>query len=566
MNLIIVHRNKETETGGGESLLRSVLIHNPAAQAFMRGFGKYYSGQAGRASFLPQIKKHGDYGMLYAVPNEWSVPNVDSKYKYSIVTYNGNIPIPSQILDEKHPNKNRNKWFIISNGRYFTKFDEKLLYRLLDNLNVDVISVNVEPGLLGDREKMQLTPKGKVAGFRRLYSDSVTLSPVPDDWPAHLFIRSEVFNKFLTDGTLSLSFSEIRERSRENSMKIRAVNLGGTVLDLENENDLLTFCRIVLDDMPKEETAAGNSVTLAGDSRLKGKVLLGKNITIGPKVRIIGPSIICDNAKINEGSIISSSIIGSNICIPCESIFHNRIVMDKSKPEDSYKKINISFSNYPNVSQGAEDRFRLWPIYSYARFFKRVADIFAAAVVLILFTPLMLVIAAAIKLTSPGPIFYRDKRQGLHGKNFNCLKFRTMITGANKIQEKLRFISQVDGPQFKMADDPRISFVGRFLRETYIDEIPQFVNVLLGQMSVVGPRPSPESENTLCPFWRDARLSVRPGITGLWQLYRTRRPMKDFQEWIYYDTEYVKNLSLRMDLSVCWKTAKKLINDFISQF
>jgi lipopolysaccharide/colanic/teichoic acid biosynthesis glycosyltransferase len=163
-------------------------------------------------------------------------------------------------------------------------------------------------------------------------------------------------------------------------------------------------------------------------------------------------------------------------------------------------------------------------------------------------------------------VFYKDKRQGLHGKAFNCLKFRTMHTGSESIQEKLRVVSQVDGPQFKIKNDPRISTVGGFLRDTYIDEIPQFLNVLLGQMSVVGPRPSPESENTLCPSWRDARLSVRPGITGLWQVYRTRKPEQDFQEWIYYDTEYVRRLSLRMDLRICWRTIKKMVRSFISQF
>jgi lipopolysaccharide/colanic/teichoic acid biosynthesis glycosyltransferase len=141
-----------------------------------------------------------------------------------------------------------------------------------------------------------------------------------------------------------------------------------------------------------------------------------------------------------------------------------------------------------------------------------------------------------------------------------------MIIGADKIQEKLRFKNQVDGPQFKMQDDPRIGAVGKFLRDTFIDEIPQFINILLGQMSVVGPRPSPEVENSLCPFWRDARLSVRPGITGLWQICRTRRWGYDFQEWIYYDTKYVRNLSLRLDLWTCWQTAKKLINNFIEQF
>jgi lipopolysaccharide/colanic/teichoic acid biosynthesis glycosyltransferase len=117
-----------------------------------------------------------------------------------------------------------------------------------------------------------------------------------------------------------------------------------------------------------------------------------------------------------------------------------------------------------------------------------------------------------------------------------------------------------------MADDPRISVIGRFLRDTYIDELPQFFNVLIGQMSVVGPRPSPEAENTLCPSWRDARLSVRPGVTGLWQICRTREPMRDFQEWIHYDTRYVRNLSLKLDLWICWLTAMRMVRNFVKQF
>jgi lipopolysaccharide/colanic/teichoic acid biosynthesis glycosyltransferase len=141
-----------------------------------------------------------------------------------------------------------------------------------------------------------------------------------------------------------------------------------------------------------------------------------------------------------------------------------------------------------------------------------------------------------------------------------------MTVGAHEIQDKLRVVSEVDGPQFKIADDPRISTVGRFLREIYIDEVPQFFNVLLGQMSTVGPRPSPESENTLCPWWRDARLSARPGITGLWQVCRTRQPMNDFQEWIYYDTNYVRDLSLKLDLWICWQTAKRMAHNFVTQF
>jgi lipopolysaccharide/colanic/teichoic acid biosynthesis glycosyltransferase len=193
-------------------------------------------------------------------------------------------------------------------------------------------------------------------------------------------------------------------------------------------------------------------------------------------------------------------------------------------------------------------------------------DVVAAILVLILFIPVIPVIALAVKLSSSGPILFRDKRQGLHGRPFQCMKFRTMRQGADKMQDKLRFVCEVDGPQFKMADDPRITTVGRFLRETYLDEIPQFINVLCGQMSIVGPRPSPEKENTLCPSWRDARLSVRPGITGLWQVYRTREPQRDFQEWILYDTQYVRDFSFGLDLWICWRTFTRMVANFVSQF
>ena len=183
-----------------------------------------------------------------------------------------------------------------------------------------------------------------------------------------------------------------------------------------------------------------------------------------------------------------------------------------------------------------------------------------------LFAPLIPFIALAIKLSSPGPVFFRHKRQGLHGKEFGCLKFRTMIQGADDLQRKLRTISQVDGPQFKIEDDPRVSRVGKFLRDTYLDEIPQFFHVLRGQMSLIGPRPSPVTENILCPPWHDARLSVRPGITGLWQICRTRQAGQDFQEWIHYDMKYVKNLSFRLDLWIFWQTTKKIIREFARQF
>jgi lipopolysaccharide/colanic/teichoic acid biosynthesis glycosyltransferase len=380
------------------------------------------------------------------------------------------------------------------------------------------------------------------------------------------------------DGSLPESFAALLERCQSHGLTVRAVKVGGAVLNLGTESGLLNFCRARLSKIQNSKFKIQNSNAISEDSRLVGKVLLGKNVQTGAKVIVVGPSIIGNNVTIEQGAVIDSSIIGPDVCVPKNQLVRNRILTAENA-ELAEKKLTrqtngglrlessaVSANSAVKKGQCTNDVFVSWPRFSYAGSIKRIVDFFAAIIMLILFAPVLPFIALAIKLTSPGPVFFKDKRQGLRGKEFYCLKFRTMTVGAEKIQDKLRNASLVDGPQFKMADDPRVSSVGKFLRDTYIDEIPQFLNVLLGQMSVVGPRPSPESENTFCPSWRDARLSVRPGITGLWQVCRTRQPMKDFQEWIYYDTKYVRNLSLKTDLWICWQTIKKLGNNFINQF
>jgi lipopolysaccharide/colanic/teichoic acid biosynthesis glycosyltransferase len=191
---------------------------------------------------------------------------------------------------------------------------------------------------------------------------------------------------------------------------------------------------------------------------------------------------------------------------------------------------------------------------------KRGMDILGASAFLACTLPFYPFIMLAIYLNSPGPIFYGAVRQGRGGKNFKCWKFRTMVVNADEIKRKLMIQNEVDGPQFKMKNDPRIFFVGRWLRRLNMDEWPQFFNVMGGQMSVVGPRPSPEKENQMCPAWREARLSVRPGITGLWQVSRRRdRGETDFQEWIYYDVQYIKKQSIWLDVKIFFKTFKALL-------
>lgn len=186
--------------------------------------------------------------------------------------------------------------------------------------------------------------------------------------------------------------------------------------------------------------------------------------------------------------------------------------------------------------------------------FKRTFDILFSLVVLAFTLPLYPLIALAIFAEDRGPIFFSHRRETIGGRPFGCLKFRSMRRDAEAMKARLVASNKADGPQFFIPDDPRLTRVGRVLRDFQIDELPQFLNVLIGDMSVVGPRPSPFKENQFCPAWREARLSVRPGVTGLWQIRRTRAEGADFQEWIKYDVEYVERESFLLDLWIIWRT------------
>jgi lipopolysaccharide/colanic/teichoic acid biosynthesis glycosyltransferase len=550
-NLIIIRKEKSFTEGNSNGLLRFAVSSGLIGEVCLDGLSKYLSLEA-------------DNDTVVAVPEEFNVAK-----RPSTITYRDNLEFSCELLAKIK----RSPWLIVSNGRFATQLDVESVYKVLDGVREDVVAVNVEPELLGRAERVRLTAQGNVAGFRRLYADSAQPAPVLVDWPHHIFIGTDVLDKVAPDGNLPHDFSAFLKRCESDGIKFCVINVGGLVLDLETADGLFTFCQVTLSKIPNSKFKIQDSNVISPDSRIIGKVLLGKNIQIAPGAVVVGPSIISDNVKIGSSAVVNSSIIAPHVCVP-----DNLLVMDRfiEGPECDRKDLTRQKSNNSkpiccskfdlNQKQRINDTYRSWPRFSYAGFFKRIADIIAAIIVLLLFAPVLPVIALAIKFTSRGPVFFKDVRQGLHGKMFNCLKFRTMIVGADEIQDKLRRVSQVDGPQFKMEDDPRVDAVGRFLRDTYIDEIPQFFNVLIGQMSVVGPRPSPESENTYCPAWRDARLSVRPGITGLWQICRTRQPMKDFQEWIFYDTKYVRKLSLKMDLWICCRTARDMLRNFLRRF
>lgn len=194
---------------------------------------------------------------------------------------------------------------------------------------------------------------------------------------------------------------------------------------------------------------------------------------------------------------------------------------------------------------------------------KRIFDVAFALVALAFTLPLYPLFLLAIFIEDGRPFFFSHKRETQGGREFGCLKFRSMRRNAEEIKKKLQMENEADGPQFFMENDPRITRVGRFMRKVYIDELPQFFNILTGDMSVVGPRPSPRAENQFCPPWRESRLSVKPGITGLWQVNRTRTRGQDFQEWIKFDIEYVENASFWLDMKIILKTIWLMVKGIV---
>ncbi len=182
---------------------------------------------------------------------------------------------------------------------------------------------------------------------------------------------------------------------------------------------------------------------------------------------------------------------------------------------------------------------------------KAAIDFTFSLLALILLSPLMLVIAILIKLDG-GPVFFLQKRTGLNGRHFYCYKFRTMVMNAESLQAALISLNEQDGPVFKIKNDPRVTPIGRFLRKTSLDELPQFINVLKGDMSIVGPRPPIPAEVKKYQRWQNRRLSMKPGITCIWQV--SGRNNIPFEQWMKMDMQYIDTWSLKLDFIIILKT------------
>jgi exopolysaccharide biosynthesis polyprenyl glycosylphosphotransferase len=192
-------------------------------------------------------------------------------------------------------------------------------------------------------------------------------------------------------------------------------------------------------------------------------------------------------------------------------------------------------------------------------FLKRIIDIVFSILGIVVLAPLMLIVMMLIKLESKGPVFFGQNRVGLNGKQFKMYKFRSMVVNAEDLLDKLHDKNEMSGPMFKMKDDPRITKVGKFIRKTSIDELPQLFNVLIGEMSLVGPRPNLPKEVIQFSEGQKQKLIVKPGITCYWQVMG--RNNIDFERWVELDIKYIKERSLWLDLKLILRTFTVLFGD-----
>ncbi len=209
----------------------------------------------------------------------------------------------------------------------------------------------------------------------------------------------------------------------------------------------------------------------------------------------------------------------------------------------------VKFEEFHNLPVLA---FSSTPEFSWSLLFKSVFDRVAAAILIILTSPLFILVPIIIKLTSRGPAFFKQQRPGLRGKLFTMLKFRSMHSASEQMRAELDILNEMDGAAFKMTNDPRVTGFGKFLRRTSIDELPQLINVLKGDMSLVGPRPLCLCDVEKFKEWQRRRQAVKPGLTCLWQT--SGRNRIDFETWMKLDLEYIDNWSVTLDLKILLKT------------
>jgi exopolysaccharide biosynthesis polyprenyl glycosylphosphotransferase len=261
-------------------------------------------------------------------------------------------------------------------------------------------------------------------------------------------------------------------------------------------------------------------------------------------------SLIIDDRAIDEVFYCKSSLDQNEIQRFIYSCAEVGVVFRMQSLLLNYVKMQSTLSY---LNQMPFLTFRNTPDNYIALKFKALTHYIISAFVLLILSPVLLIISILIKLDG-GPVFFLQKRTGLNGRHFSCYKFRTMVVNAESLQQSLMTQNEQEGPVFKMKNDPRVTKIGRFLRKTSLDELPQFINVLRGDMAIVGPRPPIPSEVKQYKRWQNRRLSMKPGITCIWQV--SGRNNIPFDQWMKMDMQYIDTWSLKLDFIIILKTIR----------
>jgi lipopolysaccharide/colanic/teichoic acid biosynthesis glycosyltransferase len=418
--------------------------------------------------------------------------------------------------------------YMLTEGRVLTVFNPRRSVERMYWAGAASMLVRIHSERKQDyRERVVTTADGRFERIERVYGTS----------SRHLARVALTTNRDLAalwqrTSDPTQAWKDLRERVPR--VKRSSTSVSGEVARRESPEELALLMRLLMNawGMPSvsvtgiEEVAPGlwahREAKVEKGVKTSGSVWVGAGRSLNTGERVAGPAVLWDDPK--------------------------------ALTEDAAAEVDWRLLE-PNEWIAGSGRLRS----RRQRWLKRAFDLTFAAVALLLTGWIYPLVMLAILIEDGRPFFFGHERETLGGRRFKCWKFRSMRKDAEKIKAQLARENQADGPQFFMEKDPRLTVVGRFLRKTNLDELPQFWNVLTGDMSVVGPRPSPYKENQYNPAWREARLSVLPGITGLWQVSRTRQRGTDFQEWIRYDIEYVETASFMLDMRIIWDTIRMIL-------
>ncbi|HAG50823.1 MAG TPA: hypothetical protein DCL42_05745 [Deltaproteobacteria bacterium] len=461
--------------------------------------------------------------------------------------------------------------FLVLNGNIFLRdFDlNDILASHITSKSVVTVGVKKQKRL--SMEGISIGEDNAVRDFYAIHSSRDRRSSLK---PAGIYVFDPAALRFIKDNIYfdikeqlipALNKANLSVHAYEVNGHCRAINSVDDYYDIQREELFNGYSSRENMSEIAEGVWAGSNLSISPDAYILGPTIIGNNCRIGANAQIIGPTVIGDNCVIGKMAKLRESILWNDVKVGEDSnirycvaghglilagdLLSNKVLIDRLKPED----INLIPRKYKIDSVAEQGALHIGSarhlIFSGL---KRFMDIMVSTAMFILLSPLLLITALAIKMDSDGSVIFKQQRCGRGGKDFEMLKFRTMVNNAEGMQHILSAKKDVDGPMFKLQNDPRVTRVGSVLRKTSLDELPQLMNVLKGEMSLVGPRPLAMNEMKFSPSWRGIRLKVKPGITGLWQVQG--RSEASFHDWIRYDVYYVKNQSLWLDIKILLRT------------